>query len=476
MHSKFKKLTSSFSLILSLLLLCSCGKSEAVQNADNLIMEIGIVTKSSEQRITTAEIAVSELTDQEQKQLDNLAVLTGAREQYNQLLVNEVVEAIKDIGEVTLISDSAVTTARQAYDALSPSLQPSVSNYNDLTAAEEALFQAKLAMVIKAIDAIGDVTHNSETVITKARNAYNSAEDTVKSAVSNYEKLVAAENELFNIKIDKVIAAIENIGDVTLYSESHITAARKMYNEAPPEIQEKVSNYSNLVAAENTFISLRIENVEKLISEIGTVTLQSENKIEVAQAAYDKLKAQEKNKVKNYTVLKSAKASLDKLKEAEVTKAYKVALETLSTKTDKIEGITWYTPKQRPQYIDERCYVLPYIGQRTSHEWVCIRYNYTGDDWIFFEDITIWVDGQLYNKSFDYSDIHRDNASGDVWENIDVVVEDDDDIDMLWAIANSTETIVRFQGDHYRHDFTITSKDKQAIQNLLIVYEYMISH
>ena len=46
------------------------------------------------------------------------------------------------------------------------------------------------------------------------------------------------------------------------------------------------------------------------------------------------------------------------------------------------------------------------------------------------------------------------------------------DIEMLQAIADSEETIVRFQGDNYHYDLTISASDKKAIQSVLTAYEY----
>ena len=45
------------------------------------------------------------------------------------------------------------------------------------------------------------------------------------------------------------------------------------------------------------------ENVDKLINAIGNVTLDSENAIKAARAAYDALTAEQKALVKNYAVL-----------------------------------------------------------------------------------------------------------------------------------------------------------------------------
>lgn len=48
-------------------------------------------------------------------------------------------------------------------------------------------------------------------------------------------------------------------------------------------------------------------------------------------------------------------------------------------------------------------------------------------------------------------------------------------IEMLEKIANSKETIVRFQGDQYYYDVTVKSSDKTAISQVLTAYEALKS-
>ena len=69
-----------------------------------------------------------------------------------------------------------------------------------------------------------------------------------------------------------------------------------------------------------------------------------------------------------------------------------------------------------------------------------------------------------------YYDIVRDNAAYRVWEYIDDEVSSVDE-KMLWAIANSEETLVRFEGKDYTHDFTVTDGDRAAIREVMTAYE-----
>lgn len=49
----------------------------------------------------------------------------------------------------------------------------------------------------------------------------------------------------------------------------------------------------------------------------------------------------------------------------------------------------------------------------------------------------------------------------------------DADIEMLWEIANSKETIIRFEGNDYYDNFTVSAADKKAIKEILTAYELL---
>lgn len=148
----------------------------------------------------------------------------------------------------------------------------------------------------------------------------------------------------------------------------------------------------------------------------------------------------------------------------------KKALAKLNKTYDKVEGISWYKSKNEPYYADTRSFVLPYIGVNDSgSKWLRLVFHYTGRDWIFFDKVTITVDGEKYYKEFDYFDVDRNNGGGNVWEWADISPTSND-IEMLKAIAASSETIVRFQGDTYHYDLTVKSSDKTAIKDVLDAY------
>lgn len=76
---QYEKAISLILVFVLCLSLCSCGKSKAVKNAENLISSIGEVTADSESAVVAAEKAYAGLTEKEKEAVENSAVLTEAR-------------------------------------------------------------------------------------------------------------------------------------------------------------------------------------------------------------------------------------------------------------------------------------------------------------------------------------------------------------------------------------------------------------
>ncbi len=233
--------------------------------------------------------------------------------------VNDAIEKINAIGTVTLESEEAIQAARAAYDILTETQKEQVTNYNVLTAAEARLTDLKAAKAVDdMIDAIGEVTADSGEAVQAARAAYDALTDAQKAEVKNYDVLTAAERRLANLQaILPVEDKIDAIGEVTLDSENAIQAARAAYDALTEEQKAEVKNYDVLTAAEARLADLQAAKpVEKLIDAIGEVTLDSESAIQAARAAYDALTEAQKAEVRNYDVLTAAEARLANQKAA----------------------------------------------------------------------------------------------------------------------------------------------------------------
>ena len=321
----------------------------------------------------------------------------------------------------------------------------------------------------KAIGKIGVITLDSEAAIVEAEEKYNALSESEQSEVANAEKLTEARANYDKLK--KVFDAIENLGEITLDNKSDVENARKLFDDCDETLQEQITNKDTLVAAEKQITTLEAKEVEKVISEIGKVTFKSKATIESAEKLYKAFSDEGKKEVSNYDDLKKARAEFDKIAKTEGAKKAKEAFSILNATEDKVQGITWYEPKERPYYADTRSYVLPYIGVQNGNAFLRLAYWYTADDWVFWKSVTIMVDGKKYYDYFGAFNTVRDNEYGNVWEYGDKIATEEN-IKMLYAIADSKETIVRFQGDDYHYDLTISASDKKAIKNVLTAYEY----
>ncbi len=342
----------------------------------------------------------------------------------------------------------------------------------------------------KAVDdqikAIGKVSLESGALIEEAEKAVNNLSADDKDDLDKLDKLEKAREKynklVFEDNVKKIEEAIDAIGKVSVEAADKINAARTAYDDASDEAKAEVGNLDKLEAAEKEYNDLLVGETVSMINQIGTVTLDSKEKIDAARDAYNTLTEENKKAVTNVKVLEDAEAAFKKLAEAdkkkreeERKKKIKEALSGWSTKKDQVYGTVWYMAPSQPKYVDTRCYVLPYIAKVNDGSYVCrLEMNYTGDDWVFWETAIFSVDGEIYTKYFKYSDMLRDNDSGDVWEQADFVISDSD-IDLLKAIASSKKTIVRFDGDDDQYDYVIPAKDKESIKSFLKVYELINS-
>ena len=278
---------------------------------------IGEVTLASEEAITAARAAYGALTEARQAEVKSYDKLTAAEARLADLKAAKAVDDMIDaIGEVTLESEEAIAAARAAYGALTEARQAEVKSYDKLTAAEARLADLKAAKAVDdMIDAIGEVTLESEGAIDAARAAYGALTEAQQAEVKSYDKLTAAEARLADLKAAKAVDdMIDAIGEVTLESEGAIDAARAAYGALTEAQQAEVKSYDKLTAAEARLAVLKpAKPVEKLIDAIGEVTLGSESAIAAARTAYDNLTEAQQAEVKNYDKLTAAEAAYARL-------------------------------------------------------------------------------------------------------------------------------------------------------------------
>lgn len=328
---------------------------------------------------------------------------------------------IKDIGTVTLESESGIEAAEEAYNALGDE-QKDVSNAQTLTDARaeyDTLYQKAVAPIEQAIEAIPQTSkiatnERAGALIEKARSLYDQADDAAKAAVSNYDVLEQAEKTLGDLKVEAAVAAIDQIGEVSIQSGDALEAAKAAYQSVPKDRRADVTNYGTLTEAQSAYTKIQQEAAEQ---------------------------------------------------------AKQQALARLTKKTDSVENINWYYPSSYPTYINTRCFMLPYLGEKDGHVWMRLILDYAGNDWIFMDQAIINIDGEVADTiSFDYMDVERETAYGaKLYEAVDISPTSSQ-INLLRKVAESGKTTVRLKGQHQK-DFEISSADKQGIKDILAVYD-----
>ena len=335
----------------------------------------------------------------------------------------------------------------------------------------------------KLIDKIGDVSAQGHVgadaveSLKAAQEAFDALGDD-KSKVENAQALQDAE-AAYSAHIAQEAAPIEEAINaipqpVTADAEQAVGKAAGLYARVSDDVKAAVFNADVLTAAQKALEDISVQAAIDAINQIGDVSLKSQDAIDAATAAFQKVSSDRRADVTNYDTLVSATSTLTQLKREAAEAAGKAAVAKLKTEKDEVEGITWHYPSSYPQYANSRCFVLPYIGEQSGNYWLRCKVDYAANDWVFFTQIVINIDGVKRDTiNFDYSDVTRDTVlGGKLWEAADFA-PDNNRVQLLTDIANSQKTVIRFQGSDYYYDFTVPDKDKQGIKDVLAAYEYL---
>ena len=133
--------------LIMVLALAGC-KSKAAKAAEALIDAIGTVSAESETAVKAAEEAFKALEEKERAQVENAQKLTDARNTLDVALTEKLIDAI---GEVTTESENLIAQAEAAFSALTDEQKSAVSNAGVLTEAREKLEAALEAARLEAL-------------------------------------------------------------------------------------------------------------------------------------------------------------------------------------------------------------------------------------------------------------------------------------------------------------------------------------
>ena len=187
--------------------------------------------------------------------------------------------------------------------------------YAGPTAEQKYLDHADVKSVISSINALPQtVTLSDKTVIEDIRSAYDSLADVQKTAVTNLSKLVSAETAIANIEnANEVIALIDliNANDV---NSGLVTSARSAYDALSDGAKNYVTNYEKLVAYEEEIakqneLTTAVNSLNTLIANLPESVVMPDNlvfvsRIEEARDMYDALSDEGKNMIEDYAKLR----------------------------------------------------------------------------------------------------------------------------------------------------------------------------
>lgn len=221
-----------------------------------------------------------------------------------QSLVKEVITLINALPTTVVESNKTmIENISYLYGQLSATQKLQVTNYGKLVDAEQQLKgvlalnnltvtdaekSAGVVAYISVIPGVKDITLDSQSIINRARTAYDALTVKQKSNVFNYRLLIAAEKafqlieskEVDAIVAKRLITAINQLPlKVTVKSQAAIESVRIAYDTAKESQQILVTNYNKLVQRE---IALKVAlndaaiNIEKIKNNmtiiIGTST------------------------------------------------------------------------------------------------------------------------------------------------------------------------------------------------------------
>lgn len=248
--------------------------------------------------------------------------------------VIEKIQALPKVSNITLSNKSAVQAARSAYDALSTNDQAKVTNRQKLFDLETKITALEEAnKVIEKINNIpAHITSEAKDEIQAARVAYDVLTDEQKKLVTNFDRLVKAEQILSKYETDsaaaqKVDNLIKNLpSPLKLADEDKVNNARTAYSNLTADQKRYVTKEEVLRAAENEIVRLKAEAQEQakinaVISAIDAIpenlTLSDKSIVEAARTAYNTLTDSQKKKVVNIDELTKAENTIDALETQE---------------------------------------------------------------------------------------------------------------------------------------------------------------
>ena len=247
--------------------------------------------------------------------------------------VQDVIDLINAIGDVTLESEDAIATAREAYDKLSEEYKAKIDEdkLKKLTDAERTLKEIKAKPVKEAIAALpkaSELTLNDKAAVEAARVAYDALSSEAKEYVDNITTLELAEATIAKLEAQAELAqAKEKLNEAleNAEPEDDIDKLAEQVSKAKEDLEKAEQELKNLkdekAAAKLTVSGLKVTSKIKKF----TVTWKKNAKADGYQVQY-KLKS-----AKKFSTLKTLAKTKVVSKKLKKGKMYQFKVRTYKT-------------------------------------------------------------------------------------------------------------------------------------------------
>lgn len=156
-----------------------------------------------------------------------------------------------------------------------------------------------------------------------------------------------------------------------------------------------------------------------------------------------------------------------KERHAELNKNIKALQKRTITKKDEFSSTSYIETNKFTHYTNTNLISI-YLAKNSYGHDPYLMLSYTGDDWIFFEDIYLKSGDDILQVLFNkYEDKKTDNNSK-VWEWINMRAAPEI-IDFLEEAANSGELKIRLSGKYVK-DRTVSKKELSALKDIIQLY------
>ncbi len=260
----------------------------------NLIAALNPTNKDYTKKVIAARKAYNALDTASQKRVTNYEQLTAVEDVASLI---GLIETLKPTSK-TFLND--LKTARANYDALPEEKQQAIINYDKLVTAETELTSA--STVIALIDAADPAAEDYLTKLMNARVAYDKLSTGQKKLVSNIKLLTDREKQVKPIL--SVMVQIDSLDPSSSSFVSKVSAARKAYDKLTKDQKAFVNNIATLQSYEP------LANVIDLISRLKASSKTFQADTVEARALYDALSKEMQQYVTNYKLLQAAETSI----------------------------------------------------------------------------------------------------------------------------------------------------------------------